>query len=133
MMSVVGWVLVARRPGLRLPLLGVLVAFIMTGCGTSSMTGSGEGSRGPVPTHSIVGQTTDRVGPHPAVRGRHARHESFQAHATAIVVACLRRAGVSVPRSGSAVLSSTAGIRTHDPRVKAAIARCRAAPEAISR
>lgn len=133
MMSVIVWVLAARNRGLRLPLLGVLTAFVMTGCGTSGMSSSGVGSGGAVPTHSIVRQTTDSVGSHLAVRGHRARHESFQAHAAAIVGACLRRAGISVPHSDSAVLSSTAGIGSHDPRVKAAIGRCRAAPATISR
>jgi hypothetical protein len=51
--------------------------------------------------------------------------ESFRSRAVAEVVACLHKAGVAIPLSGSALLSSTSGIRTRSRRVKAAIGRCR--------
>jgi signal peptidase I len=88
---------------------------------------------GPVPTGWAVGRVTDVVTPHFATVEHRAIHEAFQTRAAASVAACLHRAGVSVPRSDSALLSSTSGIRTRDPRVKVAIARCRAAPVTASR
>jgi hypothetical protein len=51
--------------------------------------------------------------------------ESFRDRLVAKVVACLHKAGVNIPRSDSALLSSTSGIKTRDPRVRAAIGRCR--------
>jgi len=51
--------------------------------------------------------------------------ESFRDRLVAKVVACLHREGVSIPTSDSALLSSTSGIITRSPRVKAAIGKCR--------
>jgi hypothetical protein len=51
--------------------------------------------------------------------------ESFRGRAVANVVACLRKDGVNVPPSDSRLLSSTSGIKTRRPQVKAAIGRCR--------
>lgn len=41
------------------------------------------------------------------------------------IVACLHRNGVSIPSTDTALLSSTSGIKTRSPRVKATIGRCR--------
>jgi len=51
--------------------------------------------------------------------------KSFRSLAVAKIVACLHRAGVEIPRSDPALLSSTSGIKTRDPRVKVAIGKCR--------
>jgi len=51
--------------------------------------------------------------------------QSFHGRVVANVVACLHRAGVEVPRSDPALLSSTSGIKTRSPQVKAAIGKCR--------
>jgi hypothetical protein len=51
--------------------------------------------------------------------------ESFRSRAVAKVVACLHRAGVGIPSSDSDLLSSTSGIKTRSPQVKAAIGKCR--------
>lgn len=51
--------------------------------------------------------------------------ESFRGRLVAKVVACLHEAGVNIPPSDSRLLSSTSGIKTHSPRVKAAIGKCR--------
>ncbi len=53
------------------------------------------------------------------------KHQSFRSRAVAKVVACLHKEGVNIPRSDSALLSSTSGIKTRIPRVKAAIGKCR--------
>ncbi len=50
---------------------------------------------------------------------------SFRSRAVAEVVACLHKAGVEVPPSDPALLSSTSGIKTRSPWVKAAIGKCR--------
>jgi hypothetical protein len=51
--------------------------------------------------------------------------QSFHSRAVVNVVACLHRAGVEIPPSDSDLLSSTSGIKTRSPQVKAAIRRCR--------
>jgi hypothetical protein len=51
--------------------------------------------------------------------------ESFRSRVVAKVVACLHNAGVNIPPSDSDLLSSTSGIKTRSPRVKAAIGKCR--------
>jgi hypothetical protein len=51
--------------------------------------------------------------------------ESFRSRAVAEVMACLRKAGVDVPNSDSALLSSTSGIETRSPRIRASIGKCR--------
>lgn len=51
--------------------------------------------------------------------------QSFRSRAVAKVVACLHKAGVNIPPSDSDLLSSTSGIKTRSPRVKAAIGKCR--------
>lgn len=51
--------------------------------------------------------------------------ESFRGRVVANVVACLRKDGVNVPPSDSRLLSSTSGIKTRSPLVKAAIGKCR--------
>lgn len=53
------------------------------------------------------------------------KRQSFRSHAVAKVVACLRKAGVEIPPSDSTLLSSTSGIQTRSPQVKAAIGKCR--------
>jgi hypothetical protein len=58
-------------------------------------------------------------------RQRAKQPESFRSHLVAKLVACLHNAGVNIPRSDSALLSSTSGIRTRSPQVKAAIGKCR--------
>lgn len=83
-------------------------------------------SYGPVPTAWIIGMAT-RYGlrpPHTSIR-RQAKHQSFRSRAVAEIVACLHRAGIKIPRSDSALLSSTSGIKTRSPQVKAAIGKCR--------
>jgi hypothetical protein len=52
-------------------------------------------------------------------------HQSFRSLAVAKVVVCLHKAGVQIPASDSDLLSSTSGIKTRSPQVKAAIRRCR--------
>jgi hypothetical protein len=54
-----------------------------------------------------------------------AKRQSFRSLAVAKVVACLHEAGVQIPPSDSDLLSSTSGIKTRSPRVKAAIGKCR--------
>jgi hypothetical protein len=51
--------------------------------------------------------------------------QSFRDLLIAKVVACLHREDVAIPPSDSALLSSTSGIKTRSPRVKAAIGKCR--------
>jgi hypothetical protein len=51
--------------------------------------------------------------------------QSFRSRAIARVVACLHRAGVGIGSSDSDLLSSTSGIKTRSPQVKAAIGKCR--------
>jgi hypothetical protein len=53
------------------------------------------------------------------------RPQTFHSRGVANVVTCLHKAGVGIPSSDSALLSSTSGIKTRSPRVKAAIRRCR--------
>jgi signal peptidase I len=81
---------------------------------------------GPVPTPWIVGVATDHVlrRPYASIKLQ-SKRQSFRSHAVAKVVACLHKAGVEIPPSDSAVLSNTSGIKTRDPRVKAAIGKCR--------
>lgn len=50
---------------------------------------------------------------------------SFRDRLVAKIAACLHEAGVNIPRPDSALLSSTSGIGTRSPRVKAAIGKCR--------
>lgn len=81
---------------------------------------------GPVPTAWIVGVATDHVQRRPyATKKPQSKRQSFRSLAIAKVTACLYKAGVEIPRSDSALLSSTSGIKTRSPRVKAAIGRCR--------
>jgi signal peptidase I len=81
---------------------------------------------GPVPTSWIVGVATNHIlrPPYESMKPQ-AQRESFRGLAIAKVAACLRKAGVTVPPSDSTLLSSTSGIKTRSPRVKAAIGRCR--------
>ncbi len=53
------------------------------------------------------------------------KRQSFRSLAVAKVVACLHKAEVQIPPSDFDLLSSTSGIKTRSPRVKAAIRRCR--------
>jgi signal peptidase I len=81
---------------------------------------------GPVPTAWILGVATDHVlRPSYAPIKPQAKRQSFHSRAVAKVVACLHKEGVNIPRSDSALLSSTSGIKTRSPRVKAAIRKCR--------
>jgi Signal peptidase, peptidase S26 len=77
---------------------------------------------GAVPTGWILGAVTQVISKQ---RTRTIVHEAFRKRALASAAACLRKAGVDVPTSHSALLSSTSGIKTHSTRVKAAISRCR--------
>lgn len=88
---------------------------------------------GPVPTAWIVGVATGHVlrPPYESVKP-HAERQSFRSLAIAKVAACLHKAGVEIPRSDSALLSSTSGIRTRSPRIKEAIGRCRSESLAAS-
>jgi hypothetical protein len=52
-------------------------------------------------------------------------YQSFRSRRIAKVMACLHRAGVDIPSTDIALLSSTSGIKTRSPRVKADIVRCR--------
>jgi signal peptidase I len=83
-------------------------------------------SWGPLPMAWIVGVATDSI---PRSRSTAiklpSKHASFRSRAVAKVAACLHRAGVTIPRVDSALLSSTGGIRTRSPRVKAIIGKCR--------
>jgi signal peptidase I len=81
---------------------------------------------GPVPTAWIVGVTTDHIlrRPYASIKFQ-SKRQSFRGVAIEKVAACLHNAGVEIPRSDSALLSSTSGIRTRSPRAKAAIGRCR--------
>jgi len=81
---------------------------------------------GPVPTAWIVGVATDHVQRRPyATKKPQSKRQSFRSLAIAKVTACLYKAGVEIPRSDSALLSSTSGIKTRSRRVKVAIGRCR--------
>jgi signal peptidase I len=81
---------------------------------------------GPVPTAWIVGVATGRVLRRPQVLIKsQAKRQSFRSLAVANVVACLHKAGVDIPGSDPALLSSTSGIKTRSPWVKVAIGRCR--------
>jgi len=51
--------------------------------------------------------------------------QSFRSRLIAKIVACLHNAGVDIPSSDSTLLSSTSGIKTRIPWIKAAIGRCR--------
>ena len=62
------------------------------------------------------GNTTTKVQP---------KRQSFRSLAVVKIVACLHEAGVQIPPSDSDLLSSTSGIKTRSPQVKAAIRRCR--------
>jgi signal peptidase I len=81
---------------------------------------------GPVPTAWIVGVATDHVlrRPHASIKSQ-AKRQSFRSLAVAKVLACLHKDGVNVPPSDSRLLSSTSGIKTRSPQVKAAIGKCR--------
>ncbi len=90
--------------------------------------GASDDSRawGPVPTAWIVGGATrSTTRRHSTARKRPSQHVPFRRRAVAEVAACLLKAGVAIPRTDSALLSSTSGIKTHSPRVKAIIAKCR--------
>jgi len=56
------------------------------------------------------------------------KHQSFHSLLVAKIVTCLHNAGVVIPPSDSALLSSTSGIKTRSPQVKAVIGRCRSEP-----
>jgi hypothetical protein len=62
--------------------------------------------------------------PHTTKR-RARKSESFHDRLVAKIVICLRKGGVNVPPSDSRLLSSTSGIKTRSPQVKAAIGKCR--------
>lgn len=81
---------------------------------------------GPVPTAWIVGVASDHIirPPYESIKPQTQR-QSFRSVAITKVVACLHKAGVNIPRSDAALLSSTSGIKTRSPQVKAAISRCR--------
>jgi signal peptidase I len=90
--------------------------------------GASDDSRfwGPVPTAWLVGFVTGATRGAPVARTtRQSERLSFQDLAVAKVAACLRRAGVEIPHSGAALLSSTSGIQTRSPEIKAAIGKCR--------
>jgi uncharacterized protein YceK len=53
---------------------------------------------------------------------------SSHSRLVAKIAACLHHAGINIPNSDAALLSSTSGIRTRSPRVKAAIGKCRSEP-----
>ena len=81
---------------------------------------------GPVPTAWIIGVVTGVVSrPRFESIRRHSKRQSFRGVAVAKVVACLHKANVNIPRSDTALLSSTSGIKTRSPQVKAAISKCR--------
>jgi signal peptidase I len=83
-------------------------------------------SYGPVPGAWIVGVATDHDLRTPRTAIKHqANRQSFRSLAVARVVACLHEAGVEIPYSDPALLSSTSGIKTHSPQVRAAISKCR--------
>lgn len=64
--------------------------------------------------------------PKPVGRKRPAKNApSFHSRVVVKVAACLHAAGIKVSSAGAALLSSTSGIRTRSPRVKAAIGKCR--------
>jgi signal peptidase I len=90
--------------------------------------GASDDSRswGPVPTAWLVGIAVSSI---PRAHTRAMTHppkrKSFHSLAVAKIAACLRKAGVNVPSSDSALLSSTSGIKTRDPRIKAIIGKCR--------
>ena len=81
---------------------------------------------GPVPAAWIVGVATDYVlrPPYTAIKHQ-TKRQSFRSRVLVSVVACLHKAGVEIPLSDAALLSSTSGIKTHSPQVKAAISKCR--------
>jgi signal peptidase I len=90
--------------------------------------GASDDSRswGPVPTAWIGGGVTGATPRSPSRAPRPvSRYLSFRSRAVAEVAACLRKAGVEIPRTDSALLSSTSGIKTRSPRVRAIIAECR--------
>lgn len=51
--------------------------------------------------------------------------QSFHSRLVARIAACLHSAGVKIPSLDSALLSSTSGIKSRSPRIKAVISRCR--------
>lgn len=69
------------------------------------------------PSRGSVGTTATRPPAKP--------HQSFRSRRITKIVACLHRTGVNIPSTDAALLSSTSGIKTRSPRVKAAIGRCR--------
>jgi signal peptidase I len=81
---------------------------------------------GPVPTDWIIGVATDHVlrSLHASIKDQ-AKRQSFHNLAVAKVVACLHKAGIDIPDSDTALLSSTSGIKTRSPQIKAAISKCR--------
>lgn len=50
---------------------------------------------------------------------------SARSRLVAKIMACLQDAGINIPSHDAALLSSTSGIKTRNPRVKAAIGKCR--------
>jgi signal peptidase I len=81
---------------------------------------------GPVPTAWIVGVVVGVVSrPHFTSIKPQSKRQSFHSLAITKVVTCLHKAGINIPRSDPALLSSTSGINTHSPQVKAAIGKCR--------
>jgi signal peptidase I len=81
---------------------------------------------GPVPTAWIVALATDHVfrRHYMSIEPR-SKRSSFRSQAVVNIVTCLHMAGVTIPPSDSALLSSTSGIKTRSPQVKAVIGRCR--------
>jgi hypothetical protein len=115
-------------------LSGLIAALLMAGCGTN-----GDASK-PIQvgsTHSIdqsraakqAAANTQRVTHDARPGGRalkdQAKHQSFRSLAIAKVVTCLHRAGIEIPGFDPALLSSTSGIRTRNPQIKATISKCR--------
>ncbi len=83
---------------------------------------------GPVPTAWIVGVAGDVVfRPRFAssLQSPQSKRQSFHSRVVTNVVRCLHKARVYIPGSDTALLSSTSGIKTRSPQIKAAIGRCR--------
>lgn len=79
--------------------------------------GFGEAAKVARPFKGSVGTAA----PHPPAKP----HRSFRSQRITKIVACLRRASVNIPSTDNVLLSSTSGIKTRSPRVKAAIGKCR--------
>src|SRR4029077_3275400 len=86
--------------------------------------GFGEAAKVARPPKGSVGTTATHSPAQP--------HQSFRSQRITKIVACLHRAGVNVPSTDSALLSSTSGIKTRSPRVKADVGKCRSESLATS-